>query len=124
MPFPSPETLRSRKELTFKVRRTQCETCIYRKDSPLDLAKLENQVKDEHGCFTSFRACHHHGTGEETVCCRGFWNRHRDAVTVTRLAEVLGLVVFTNTNDRFADDWSAQAEHRNLAAKHKENPND
>ena len=30
----------------FKVAATQCATCIYRPDSPLDLAKLEAEIAD------------------------------------------------------------------------------
>lgn len=66
---------------TLQVRKTMCATCIYRDDSPLDLAQLEAQVADDHmeGFFKGYRACHHHkGT---TVCCRGFWEAHKDEFT-------------------------------------------
>ena len=37
--------------MTFRVQRKACATCIYRKDSPLDLKKLENDVRDSYGGF-------------------------------------------------------------------------
>ena len=81
--------------MTFKVRRKACKTCIYRKDSPLDLAALEAAVKDEHGFFSRWRICHH----EDGVCCRGFWNRHGDAFPAGQLASRLGLVRFVKGTD-------------------------
>ena len=53
------------------IRKTQCRTCIYRPDSPLDLEQLENQVRDTVG---------------KTVCCRGFWNRHAGDFPADQLA--------------------------------------
>ena len=80
---------------TFKVRKTACATCIYRDDSPLDLAALEDEVADPHGGFAGHRICHH----SETLCCRGFWARHKDAFTAGQLAQRLGLVRFTDDED-------------------------
>jgi hypothetical protein len=78
----------------FKVQDAQCETCIYRKDSPLDLKKLERQIADPRmkGFFTGFRACHHASAGD--VCCRGFWNRHKDDFQLGQLAQRFGMVLF------------------------------
>ena len=58
----------------FEIMRQACATCIYRKDSPLNLEKLENEVLDDFVGFRSFRVCHHHSE----ACCRGFWNRYKD----------------------------------------------
>ena len=74
----------------FQVQAKACETCIYRKDSPLDLKKLERAVADRSGGFRSHRVCHH----SETACCRGFWNRHKDAFNLGRIAQRLGAVEF------------------------------
>ena len=43
------------------VIRRACATCIYRKESPLDLAKLEADVADPAfpGGFRGHRVCHH-----------------------------------------------------------------
>ena len=73
----------------FEVMRQACETCIYRKDSSLDLEKLEDDVRDPYGGFKGHRVCHHH----TTACCRGFWNRHRDEFTAGQLAQRLDAVV-------------------------------
>ena len=81
------------------VRKTQCNTCIYRPDSPLDIEKLEDECKDRHGFFVDYRVCHKHEDGSG-VCCRGFWNEHRDDATPTQIAHRLGLVEFTNNKDR------------------------
>ena len=78
--------------MTFKVRKTACPTCIYSKDSPLDLDKLESDVQDRYGAYMGWRVCHYH----EDVCCRGFWNRHQDEFTLGRMAKTLGCVEYTD----------------------------
>lgn len=77
----------------FLVQDRACSTCIYRKDSPLDLNKLEAAVADKHGGFKGHRICHH----SKDACCRGFWNRHKDKFAMGQIAQRLGLV-------RFVDD--------------------
>ncbi len=74
----------------FKVQRKQCSTCIYRKDSPLNLAKLEAEIADPHVGFRSWRVCHH----TDDVCCRGFWNRHKNKFQMGQVAQRLGFVEF------------------------------
>jgi hypothetical protein len=73
---------------TFRVQRRMCDTCIYRSDCPLELAMLEEQVRDPHIGFRSYRVCHH----SDDVCCRGFWNAHKDEFPVGQIAQRLGLV--------------------------------
>jgi len=74
------------------VRNRACETCIYRRGSNLDIKMLGAQIADPHmnGFFTGHRICHH----TEAMCCRGFWNRHRDHFTLGQLAQRLGCVRF------------------------------
>ena len=81
----------------FWVQEKACATCIYRKDSVLDLAKLERDVADLHmpGWFKSYRTCHH----AKQACCRGFWNRHKDKFLLGQLAQRLGLVKFVTDHD-------------------------
>ena len=79
----------------FKVQDAPCTTCIYRKDSPLDLAKLEAQIKDSRGDFKNHRTCHH----SKDVCCRGFYNVHKDSYWVTQIAQRLGMVLFVKEDD-------------------------
>jgi len=76
----------------FAVQDKQCATCIYRKNSPLDLKVLEAQIADPkmEGFFIGYRICHH----SKTACCRGFWNRHKDKFTMGQIAQRLGLVKF------------------------------
>lgn len=76
----------------FKVMEKACATCIYRKDTPLDLPALEAEIKDKHlpGYFEGHRICHH----SSDACCRGFWNRHKDKFTMGQLAQRLGFVQF------------------------------
>lgn len=78
----------------FEVQRKMCKTCIYRKDSPLDLDKLENEVRDKYGGFTSHRVCHH----SEDVCCRGFWDRHKDEFPLGQVAQRLDAVNFVHVD--------------------------
>ena len=81
----------------FLVRKKMCRTCIYRPDSPLDLESLENDVRDPYSGFKSYRECHHriYGSG---VCCRGFWNQHKDEFQAGQIAQRLDLVVEVDDN--------------------------
>jgi len=81
----------------LKVQRRQCATCIYRPDSSLNLADLEQQIADPRmrGHFRGFRACHH---AKRDVCCRGFWNRHRDHFDAGQIAQRLKLVAFVDVD--------------------------
>lgn len=76
----------------FRVQAKRCATCIYRKDSLLDLRKLEAQVADPRmaGFFKGYRVCHY----SANACCRGFWDHHRDKFAAGQIAQRLGLVVF------------------------------
>jgi hypothetical protein len=76
--------------MMFKVQKKMCSTCIYRPDSTLDLVELERQVADAHGGFKGHRICHH----SHDVCCRGFWNRHKDKFQLGQIAQRLGMVSF------------------------------
>lgn len=76
--------------LMFTVQKKACETCIYRKDSPLDIKKLENDVRDKYMGFKGHRICHH----SKDVCCRGFWNRHKNEFPMGQIAQRLGMVKF------------------------------
>lgn len=85
----------------FKVQSQRCSTCIYRKDSPLDLKELENQIRDPkmEGFFRTYRVCHH-APNRSGVCCRGFWDHHKDHFAMGQVAQRLGLVAFV-TVDRY-----------------------
>lgn len=74
----------------FKVQDSPCATCIYRADSPLDVAALEAQVADPYGGFRAHRVCHH----SDDVCCNGFWARHKDEFPLGQVAQRLGMVEF------------------------------
>lgn len=76
--------------MTFKVQKKACSTCIYRKDSTFDLKKLEADVADNYGDFKGHRICHH----SNDVCCRGFWNRHKDKFQMGQIAQRLRMVEF------------------------------
>jgi len=83
-------------DLGFKVQRRMCATCIYRPDSALDLKKLERDVADKHmaGYFRGHRICHH----SKDVCCRGFWDKHKDDFTAGQVAQRLKLVRFVDVD--------------------------
>ena len=89
------ETQETDQRPKFLVRRTACNTCIYRDDSPLNIEKLENEIRDEYGAIVTYRICHEH----ETTCCRGFWNRHAKALASARLARMMGIVRFVDDGD-------------------------
>ena len=80
---------------TFDVRKRPCSTCIYRKDSSLDLKALETEIADRFGGFVGHRICHH----SVNVCCRGFWNRHKDEFQMGQVAQRLDRVRFVDVDD-------------------------
>lgn len=82
--------------MTFQVQKRACSTCIYKKDSPLDLKRLEAQIADpnDKGSFTGHRICHH----SDDVCCRGFWNRHKDKFPLGQIAQRLNAVEFVEVD--------------------------
>lgn len=71
-----------------------CATCIYRPDSSLNIKKLEADVADPHmkGFFKGYRVCHH----SKDLCCRGFWEKHKDHFTLGQLAQRLNLVEYVD----------------------------
>ncbi len=78
----------------FRVQQKMCRTCIYRPENPLDLAELEAEVADQYGGFSSHRLCHH----ADGVCCRGFWDRHKDAFAAGQIAQRLDAVEFVDVD--------------------------
>jgi hypothetical protein len=78
----------------FEVQRRMCGTCIYRPDSTLNIAQLEAQVADRYGGFKGHRICHH----SKNVCCRGFWDRHKDEFAAGQIAQRLNLVSFVDVD--------------------------
>jgi hypothetical protein len=44
--------------------------------------------------FKGWRVCHH----SKDVCCRGFWNRHKDEFQAGQLAQRLGWVEFVSVD--------------------------
>ena len=83
--------------MTFRVQRYRCRTCIYRKDSALDLKVLEDAVRDRYVGFRGYRICHH----SKALCCRGFWDRHKDEFQLGQIVQRLNLVEFV-TEDKLA----------------------
>lgn len=72
----------------FRIQATQCATCIYRPESPLDIEALETAIADPHGGFLGHRICHH----SDDVCCAGFWARHKDDFPLGQIVQRLGMV--------------------------------
>lgn len=81
----------------FKVQKKSCSTCIYNKNCSLDIKELENQVKDRFGFFKGHRECHHAKRGSN-VCCRGFWNRHKNDFPAGQIAQRLNVVQFVEVD--------------------------
>jgi len=82
----------------FLVQQKPCTTCIYRKDSLLNIKKLEEEIHDPfmEGEFKSYRICHH----SKDVCCRGFWDRHKQRFNLGRIAQRLGVVRFVSVDNQ------------------------
>lgn len=77
----------------MKVQSKMCSTCIYKPDSPLDIQKLEAEVIDSSG-FRAHRICHH----SSDVCCRGFWDKHKNDFNLGRIAQRLNCVQFVEVD--------------------------
>ena len=101
----------------FHVQRRMCATCIYRPDSPHDIKKLEDQVRDPHIGFKGHRQCHH----SKRACCRGFWNRHKDEFPAGQIAQRLSLVVLVD-DDTMPDMTSMK--RKTMAKAKKKTPNE
>lgn len=84
--------------MTFNVQKKACSTCIYRKDTPLSIPILEAAISDGQGGFKGWRVCHHSSKGGG-VCCRGFWNKHKDKFNLGRIAQRLKAVKFVHVDD-------------------------
>jgi hypothetical protein len=85
----------------FKVRATLCATCIYKGGLGWDLTGLEAEVRDKFVGFAGWRICHH----TKDVCCRGFWNAHKDKFQLGQIAQRLNMVVFVDEESgRDGDD--------------------
>lgn len=85
----------------MKVQVKQCATCIYRPNLDWDIKELERQIADPHmpGFFSGFRVCHD-ASDRSQVCCRGFWNRHKDHFALGQIAQRLGFVRFVSVTRR------------------------
>lgn len=88
----------------FKVQAKVCETCIYTWGRD-ELLRLLEQIRDPAmpGFFASYRVCHH-APKESGICCRGFWNAHKDDFNAGQIAQRLGLVEFVDVDDMGDDD--------------------
>ena len=78
----------------FQVQSKMCASCIYKPDSPLDLEKLEGEIADGYGGFGGHRICHH----SNDVCCRGFWDRHKDKFPLGQVAQRMQMVEFVDVD--------------------------
>ena len=64
--------------LSFNVRKRPCRTCGYRKNSGLDVEKMESTFKKEGNDFVEWLKCHTElDQGKGGICCRGFWNKNK-----------------------------------------------
>ena len=80
--------------MSFRVQRRRCATCIYRRDSILDIRSLEDAIRDPHIGFRGYRICHR----SDDVCCRGFWDHHSQEFAAGQIAQRLGLVEFVDVD--------------------------
>ena len=60
----------------------------------MDIGILEGQVRDKHMGFKGHRICHN----SKDVCCRGFWDRHKDEFPLGQIAQRLGIVEFVEVD--------------------------
>ena len=88
----------------FKVQAKVCETCIYTWSLD-ELRRLLEQIADPAfpGFFASYRQCHHTPAGSG-ICCRGFWNAHKNDFNAGQIAQRLKLVEFVDVDEMAEDD--------------------
>lgn len=81
--------------LRLRVQDQPCATCIYGPASGADLARLDAAIADPDrtGRYTRYQPCVL-APRREPVCCRGFWDRHKDDFDGGELAQHLGIVRF------------------------------
>lgn len=85
----------------FLVQRKLCATCIYKPGLGWNIEHLENQVREYRAdglalrFFAGYRLCHH-TKNKDDVCCRGFWDRHKNKFQKGQLAQRFGLVRFVD----------------------------
>lgn len=109
--FAAEKSRRTREKFSkFLVQKKMCATCIYRPDSPLDLKALEDQVCDPFIGFRAHRICHDSPDGVE-ICCRGFWEAHKDEFQAGQIAQRLGLVTLVSA--------TAQPDTKPIAKKRR-----
>ena len=77
----------------FKVCDGQCSTCIYKPGLGWRVEELEQQIDDGHGGFNGYRECHHSPEGTP-LCCRGFWDRHKNKFALGQIAQRMGAVQY------------------------------
>ena len=89
--------------MTFKVQRKLCATCIYTWSLD-ELRRLLAQIADPAfpGFFIGYRQCHH-TRSDSGICCRGFWNAHKNDFQAGQIAQRLKLVEFVDV-DEMDDD--------------------
>jgi len=80
------------RQTTLRVQRKRCATCIFRKDSSLDLRALLDAVRDKKArgfaWFKGYRICHY----SRNAVCAGFWEKYRDRFQLGQIAQRLGFV--------------------------------
>jgi len=81
----------------FQIQKKSCVTCIYKKNSQLNIKTLEDEIKDKRGFFKGYRACHH--VNSTKVCCRGFWNKHKNNFQAGQIAQRLKLLEFVDIDN-------------------------
>lgn len=100
-----------------------CATCIYKPKMGFDIEHLEDQVRDKYpGFFKGYRICHH----STDVCCRGFWQRHKDSFQLGQIAQRLGFVRFVSVDtakdiQRDTDGRTVNEKKRSTNPKRRNN---
>lgn len=97
----------------LRVQAKCCATCIFRKDSSLNLQKLLNDVREpgrggEMGYFRGYRVCHY----SADAVCAGFWACFKDKFQLGQLAQRWNLVKYVDdeVNPMGDDNMSNKTE--------------
>ncbi len=75
----------------MKIQKTKCNQCLFSKNRIVDAKRAAEVIRDALGKDTYFN-CHKAKIKGADVCCRGFWDAHKDNFNLGRIAQRLNVI--------------------------------
>lgn len=76
----------------IKIQKTKCDQCLFTKNRIVTLERAKEAVKDILDNDSYF--CCHKSMDNNDVCCRGFWDAHKNDFSLGRLLQHLHIIIF------------------------------